>query len=419
MKMRLILNWNRLRESFWFIPSIFSFLAILMAIAAPILDKHYINDTSGLLRLFAEVNVAGARALLGVIISSSMTVAGVVFSVIIAVLANASSQFGPGLLPRFMRLKTTKLTLGIFLACFIYAIGVFPQLGDFLAMPNKAPLVSVYFSVFLSVFSFFVLIHFIHSITHFLQPLNIIDNVSAELLQSLCQAYPAINDSLDEKTTVGQLKTITEKFNQTNIKILPSPCHGYLQAIAFEKLEVVMRQYGMTVDLCSAPGAFIVEGQAVARFIADNVNEDLISDLQSVFIMDKTRDSLQDPGFVMEQLVEIAIRALSPGINAPFLALQCLDHLLVALMFVADRMQPVKVKKVDDNYWVRNWYCYDRLCNDAFNLLRQYGENCTEVMLRINEIIISINDKNIPADYRKALTVQAGLIQERIQMTMS
>lgn len=417
MKVRLLLIWNRLQESYWFIPGVFSLLALLLALIVPLVEKKYAAEFVSALSALVSIDVSGARTLLSAIIGSSMTVIGVVFSILIAVLANASTQFGPGLLPRFMRLQTTQVTLGIFLACFVYAMGVFTQIDDISNVDGNAAVLSVILSIILGMISFFVLIHFIHCITHFLRPLSIINSVADDLLGTLSTAYPVYGDNDQYRHSTTAYASLSEKLNTDEVRTVIAPRNGYLQAVGFPALEKIIEEKYVSVDLCAPPGTFVLEGDTLARFVTDAEPDDNVDDLlQDVFVIGDRRDSMQDPGYAMEQLVEIAVRALSPGVNAPFLALQCLNQVCAALVLVAGRSKPLQFKAVGRHFWTSNWYGYDDLCSSAFNLLRQYGDSCEEITLALLKTITRVLDENVEPEYRDALLSHAVLINQHAEL---
>ena len=416
MKIRLMLIWNRLQESYWLIPGVFSLVAIIMSITVPLIEKNLTDGAMSAFRGLVSIDAGGARALLSVIIGSSMTVIGVVFSILIAVLANAATQFGPGLLPRFMRLKTTQVTLGVFLACFVYAMGLFTQLDNLSNVDGSGPAISILFSVTLGIISFFVLIHFIHCITHFLQPLSIINSIANDLLSTLSMAYPSSRDAKQYQSVEAD-PAIMSQLDNENSTSLAAPRSGYLQAVDFEKLETMIEESGISVDLRISPGTFLLKGDTMAHYVSTTRLEDKVNEsLQDAFLIAERRDSLQDPEYAMDQLVEIAVRALSPGVNAPLLALQCLNHICAALVFVARRSQPERLNIIGDNFWIRNWYEYDALCNSAFNLVRQYGDSCEEIMQRLLDVIEKVLKEDIQPAYHKALLSHAALINERVKI---
>ena len=415
MKIRLMLIWNRLQESYWLIPGIFSCFAIVMSITVPLIEKNLTDGAMSAFRGLVSIDAGDARTLLSVIIGSSMTVIGVVFSILIAVLANAATQFGPGLLPRFMRLKTTQVTLGVFLACFVYAMVLFTQLESLSNVDSSGPAISILLSVIFGIISFFVLIHFIHCITHFLQPLSIINSIANDLLSTLSTAYPSSKDVRHYQSSEADARIMTQLHNENSTSLVAHRS-GYLQAVDFDKLESIIQETRISVDLCISPGTFLIKGDTMARCIGTTSLEDKVNEcLQDVFLIAERRDSLQDPEYAMEQLVEIAVRALSPGVNAPFLALQCLNQICAALVFVARRSQPESFNLVGDNYWIRNWYGYDALCNSAFNLIRQYGDSCEEIMQRLLILIERVLKENTQPAFRKELLLHAALINQRAQ----
>lgn len=305
MKLTLLSLWRSLRQSYWFIPGLMSLFAAGLVIGMLWLDAFLVQlgfSNAGLL----PINDAnGARTMLSTIAGSSITVAGVVFSITIAVLANASSQFGPRLLPNFMNKKGTQFVMGGFLGTFIYSLLLLSQIqsgSEEYAMPQYALLLGL----LLGISSFVLLIYFIHNVAMFLHVPRILNDVYVDLRDTLAQCFPEQDD------TEESAKHIAEYGEQKSV--IPAASAGYLQAIDYAELVAIASRVDTCLDVRVLPGMFLLPNYVIACYSAhQQLDEDVHADIQMAFLLGSERTSFQDPEFAIDQIAEIAIRALSPG----------------------------------------------------------------------------------------------------------
>lgn len=401
MKMRLLILWNAFRENFWFIPGTLSLLAAALSLSLSRIEQSTAYMTWMMFDFSSIMSISASQSLLSAIIASSITVTGVVFSVTISVLVNASTHYGTGLLPKFTQLRTTQVTLGFFLASFIYAILLYPQV-DSLSRENSAAPLPLLIAVMLSIISFFSLIHFIHCIIHFLQPSSVIKRVKEDLIIAIQTAYP--------ERDAEEAKPQYNVFENEAAKLLCKKS-GYIEAIELDQLRNVMRDNQISIDVNVAPGDYVYIDDILLRFYTQKTIESSVcDDARKAFIIGSERFAPHNPRSSIEQLVEIAVRALSPGINAPFLAIECIHRIGESLVMIARRGPPRNLIPVDNQVLRNRWYCYEDLCHSAFYLLRDAGCQHALVLHQLMKIIEQVVAINISEDLRKILLEHAELI---------
>lgn len=359
-----------------------------------------------------SVSPEGARAILSTIAGSMMTVAGVTFSITIVVLNLASTQFGPRLLRNFMQDRSTQFVLGTFVASFIYCLLVLRSTQT-ISTEIFVPSFSVTLAVILAFLSVGVLIFFIHHISTSIQADQVIEGVSRELKQNIHRIFP---DELEKKSE-GLAKRISiiqerkkEHFHQQNIIACDN---GYLQAIDQEGLLQMAKDNDYLIHLKLRPGQFVVEGSVIVNVSSEEkFDEGLTGAIINAFILGGQRTPEQDAEYSIHQLVEIAIRSLSPGINDPYTAIACIDQLGSALCKLAGRKLPSS-SCFDDEGILRlrtKAYTYSGMLNASFDQIRQYGLDSVAVTIRMLEVLTVISIQTCNPDQRKAIHRQANMI---------
>ncbi|MGZ8218938.1 DUF2254 family protein, partial [Methylomagnum sp.] len=173
--------------------------------------------------------------------------------------------------------------------------------------------------------------------------------------------------------------------------------------------------HGLLLHLRKRPGQFIVEGHALALACPrEAVTDEIAAGIGKAFLLGRQRTLIQDTEFAIEQLVEVAVRALSPGINDPFTAINCIDWLGAALSFLAGRELASSLGRTADGRVcvVTDPYTYEGILDAAFNQLRQNARTNEAVSIRLMEMIGLLAEGNLPPAYREALARHAGLIHE-------
>jgi uncharacterized membrane protein len=327
-----------LRASLWFIPVLMSAMAIGSAFLMLHLDDTLDLDEDLTRNMwFYSGGAENARAILSTISSSMIQVAGVVFSITIVVLSLSSSQFGPRLLRTFMKDWSTQLVLGSFVATYIYCLVVLRNVitqNDRDVVPN----LSIAFAMVLTLVNIVVLIYFIHHIATSIQADKVIDRVDKELAGGVSRLFPEeLGEGREEVDESGML----DRSVHTHRFELRLAHHGYLQALDTEELWELGGKADLLLELMHRPGQYIIARSTVCIVHARMpLPEGLAEQMRSCFILGYQRTPEQDVEFSLDQLVEVALRALSPSLNDPFTAMACVDRLTSAVTVLAGRRFP-------------------------------------------------------------------------------
>ena len=401
--------WDSLHSSYWFIPTLMAVGSMILAIAMLTIDRT--GNTPNWKWIYTG-GADGARAVLSSVASSMVSVVATAFSITIVALQLASSNFGPRLLRNFMQDTGNQIVLGTFIATFIYCLFVLRTIhagGEGYSL--FVPQLSVTVGTGLAIVSIGVLIYFIHHASTIIQASHVITQVSGDLDKALDRLFPGkIGES--QANNSRQLGEIPAKFD-SEASPIKATGEGYLQAIDDDELMKICRQYNLLVHLKTRPGKFIVKGSNLAMaFPKKGVTESLKEQINDAFIRGKERTEYQDLKFQIDQLVEIALRAISPGINDPFTAIRCIDRLSAGLSRLAQRDFPSPYR-YDDEQNLRvivEGVTFEGLVDAAFNQIRQYSKSDVAVTIRLLEAIACIATYTHNSKQREALRRQAEMI---------
>lgn len=355
----------------------------------------------------------GARELLSTIAGSMITVTGVVFSITIVVLALASSQFGPRLLRTFLRDRGTQTVLGTFISTFTYCFLVLRTVrsddaGEFV------PHISVTIAIGLALASVGVLIYFIHHISVSIQAPIILARVADELDRGIERLFPeCLGEAVQERKDDGERRQIPQGFDR-EARTLPAGTSGYLRAIDGDRLMEIAIENDLIVRLEYRPGHFVIQGSELALiWPKEKVNDQLIDKMKGLFIVGPERTETQDVEFAVHQIVEVALRALSPGVNEPFTAITCVDRLGAALCRLAGREipSPYRYDPANKLRVIADGVDFPGVADAAFNQIRQSARSSAAVTIRLLEtLVIVVRSVNREED-RTALLRQAVMIE--------
>jgi uncharacterized membrane protein len=409
MKTRLLHLWHVLNSSYWFVPTLMILGSVLLAVATLWLDRSLrpgaLEDAVVIYLGGAE----GARTLLSTVASSVITVAGVVFSITIAALTQASSQFGPRLLRNFMRDTGNQIVLGTFVATFMYCLLVLRTVyGD-----NGAafvPHVSVTAAVAMAAASIGVLIYFIHHVSTSLQAPIVAAVVARDLKEAIQRIYPSRIGQAGPMPSPDALQQLCHDGRK-----VASKAAGYLQAIDEDRLIECARHHDVVIRLLCRPGDFITTRCALAEVQPPDRGDDraFAKEVNGALLLGDVRTSEQDVEFAIDQLVEIAVRALSPGINDPFTAMHCVDWLGDAVGRLAQTELPTPYRYDSDGELrvIARLTDFDGICDAAFDQIRQYGRGSVAVTARLLEAIAAAADSTRTPEQRAALMRHARMIE--------
>lgn len=418
MKTYLLNLWDSARTSYWLVPSLFAAMALIVSFAMPLVDETLI--TSGVaLPEWVETTTDTARSTLSAMAGAMIAVTGTVFSITIVVLSLTSQQFGPRLLRRFMYDVTTQITLGVFLSTGFYCLlllRVVERGTDSMHVPH----LSIFIAVALAVLSMMMLIIFIHHIATLIQAPNVVAAVATDLNEAIVRLFP---ETIGNPAGDGEVRDATDSDQAMRPAesgvVIGSKLEGYIQAIDGDNLIQIVAEHDVVLRLQCRPGDFIAIDSPLAKVLpgyqrpgATPDADELTAVLNRMIIVGFRRTPRQDLECAIDELVEIAVRSLSPGINDPFTAINCIDRLGASLSRLAERRMPAP-NRYDEQGRLRviaSAVSFAGALDAAFNQIRQYANDSVAVTIRLLEALAAILPHTFRAEDRVAVKHHARMI---------
>ena len=329
--------WTDLRSSLWFVPLLL--VAGLVAAAYGLIEvdaRNHGDLATRWPRLFAA-SAEGSRAMLSAIAGSIMTVAGVVFSITVVALAQASTQYSPRVLRNFMRDRSNQVVFGMFLGIFAYCLVVLRNITSG-SQGGFVPAIAVLVGFLLSLLAVLLLIYFIHHIATAIQASEMIAGIAAETLQAAARTFREDSGGrASDETPRG-----TELEDEQSGRMVPANATGYIQRVEFEELSRIAADHQTAITLEQRIGEFVVRGTALVKVASRvDVTPAFTRAVNRSFGIGTYRTVEQDPEFGVRQILDISLKALSPGINDTGTAITCLDYLSAIFSQLAGlRLEP-------------------------------------------------------------------------------
>ncbi len=383
---------DSLHSSFWFIPSLMVVLAIGFSFLTIHIDQSTKTNFIGEVGWAYALGPSGSRAILSAIAGSMVSVATTAFSITIVALQLASSQFGPRLLRNFMQDTGNQIVLGTFISTFVYSLLVLRTING-IAENEFVPQIAVTCGIGLAIASIGVLIYFIHHSAASIQVDNVISKVGFELDDAIDRLFPKqIGRGASKRRQEPVASDIPDHFDR-DAHSVQSTNSRYIQAIDTSQLMQIAKDGNLLLWLQHRPGDFVVKGSPLTLvYPAEAMSKKRAEQINNAFVLGSQRTSQQDVEFSIDQLVEIAVRALSPGINDPFTAVRCIDQLSAALCHLAKKEIPCAYRYDDEDKLrvIAESVTFIDITDAAFNQIRQYGQTSVAVTIRLLEAIAVI-----------------------------
>ena len=406
MNARIRQFFGNLADTFWLLPAVLVVAGILLGLGMVALDRsglvpQALIDSPWLY----NGGGTGARTLLGAVASSTIGVAGTVFSITIAALSLAAGQMGPRLLRNFVSDRGNQFTLGAFLGTFSYALMVLRSVrtqDEGVFVPHAALTVGILLA-FLCVG---VLVFFVGHMAGRINVDTMIELVSDDLSDAVASLTVSEAPATDIWVPLG-----------TAAVVVTDPRRGYLQELDREALATWATAKGVRIELLVRPGDFVFPGQVIAR--AQPAVEGLGDAVRRATALGGQRVSRADLEHPVRQLVEIAVRALSPGINDPHTAISVLDRLGAALCDLVPRYLSSGIASVDGvAVLCTPATSYDGLADAMFNMIRQNAAGSSAVLIRLVEVLATVAGCETDAARIATLHRHAGLVVDDARRTI-
>ena len=405
-------DWRRevLRTNLWLVPAVAVAAAVALFIATYALDRAAFAGDFVLPGWLISGSPDAARQILTAVAAAIITVVGVVFSIVIVALTLTSTQFGPRMLRNFIRDRGTQVTLGTFVATFVYAVLALGSIGQ--GGPAFVPHISVTVTLALLVADLAVLIYFLHHIATQIQLPQVIAGIAGDLAAAI--ELQAGQGTADSGSAAARLVAGLHGPGGE----VEAPRSGYLQYIQHRLLVRLAAELGVVIHLRYRPGHFLVQGHPYATVWPADAADLVARELSRAHATGPYRTLAQDVSFGVDQLVEIAIRALSPAVNDTFTALTCIDWIGDSLCKVTGRWHPIRVYRDAAGVvrLVTTETTYQRLVQRAFEKIRQSGRGMPAVMIRQLDALAKIMERATAAEDCQLLLDQAAMI-ERLSLS--
>lgn len=411
-------KWDSLRVSFWFAPVVMSLGAILLAWVLYWLDGLIPNALLEDSRFILSGTPGESRTMLVSMAETILATAGVVFTLLTLPLSTVAAQYGSRLLRVFLGDRTTQLVLGMFVATFVYCLAAALSVAPTIVDP-EGPQLTATVGLLLMLASFASLIVLVQHVSTMLQAPNIAAAAGAELRDVVRSEIPA-EIKLDGQNLPEAAPELLESDGYA-IRVRSS---GYIQFIDPETMFFLASEKNLVIRLLHKPGHFVQCEMVVALvWPAGRVDEDLEGEIRQAFQIGNVRTPTQDVVYAVNQLVEMAVRAMSAAINDPFTAMTCLDHIADGLVLF------IRQGEKDPNFYDLNGklrlvfepVSFAELASSAFDMLRHCSSDNARVLLHMLEVIDLLNrEADLLAvknsnEVRRELRRQVSLVQAESQ----
>jgi len=390
-----------LREQLWLIPAIIIAAAMLIAFFMLTFGYRVFNGEDDVWWLYSG-DPDSARTLLSSLLSGLMTMTSLVVSVTFVILTLAASQLGPRLISMFVGDRQIQAVLGLFIGTIAYLILILRTVDEELGQ-NGVPHAAVTLGSLLTLGCLFALLFYIHKIARSIVADNIVEAVS-QILRKDVKDILRDDDAFEPP-----------EFDPAGISFrsLSLDRHGYIQVVDYGHLVEIARRNDVVIDVLVRAGHHVIRRGEHVR-VSSGASAECDEEIRNAFVIGRVRTPAQDLEHGIRQLVEIGVRALSPGINDPFTAIAVIDRLGAALEeILLGRLQPKLL--VDEDGRVR--VIADRsgisgIVDAAFESIRQAGSDNPAILIRIADTLGALARLLEPGEALRAVLGQLAKLEE-------
>lgn len=405
-----------LQTSFWFVPTVIVAASIILAVV--LINADFIETKQWLTRwprLFGA-GAQAARGMLSTIAGSMMTIAGVTFSMTLMTLMLASGQYTSRILRNFIHDRLTQVVLGVFTGIFAYCLIVLRTIrsGD---EGGFVPSLAVSFAVVLAIGGIVVFIIFIHHIASMIQASRIIASVADETMRAVDRLFP---EKLGQEPVGQDENQALLSLSGRKWQAVPVKKNGYIQNVDNATLLRLAREQKCIVRMERGIGDYVVYDTTLASLAMDDPpDKEIVAALQDAYSIDSHRTVEQDIAFGIRQIVDMALRALSPGINDTTTAVMCVDYLTAILARLASRDIPSSHRYEEGTLRViAIGPTFISLVAESFDQIRGSANGNVSIMVRMLGALQTIASLTVSPSRLQALGEQVQWIAELAERTI-
>ncbi|WP_426061086.1 DUF2254 domain-containing protein [Hymenobacter sp. B1770] len=407
--------WLNLNASLWFLPVLMVLVFLGLAYGLVHIDPSVTKEWERDYPLLFGAGAEAARSMLAALATSMITVAALIFTLTLTTLAQVSSQYSPRVIWTYMRDRGNQVVLGSFVGIFAYCLVVLRTIRG-TGKEEFLPSLAIAFALVLALLSIGVLIYFIHHIASSIDASNIVQHIMHDTKEAMGQLFPTETGQAADDSEVQQLD---ERADERTWHTVPALVSGYLQSVDDQLLLRVAREWHCVVRMELAPGSYVAEGSPLVSVAPEDREAALPAkvdqQLHRAYVIGSQRTIEQDAGFGLRQIVDIALKALSPGVNDTSTAIVCIDHLGDLLAYLGCRDLGTRLRSEEPENRVlllSDRPSYASYVSTAFDQIRISGSANVAVLLRLLSTLHMVARRTPSPARRRVLHQQSELIAD-------
>lgn len=391
-----------IKSRVWLLPTIFSVVSFFLAIFVAFLDQFINLNHTSIIKDFLIIDRDLAQTILSTIAGSLLTMTTITFSTIMVVLTTYSSQFSPRTLQNFIRDMVTMRVLGIFIGGFVYSI--FSLL--FMKQQSESYVLAVTISVIIASVCVGVFAYFIHHVASSVRVSKLIEQLSKDVIKTI---HKKIN-KVEKNDHVLLVTSNPSSYKFSKDLEIKNKEFGYIQLIDEENLYKQACKEDYFIEIHHSIGSFLPPDKIVMTIHYNGITEN--KGVEGITIGNE-RTTMQDIDFGLQKLTEIALRAISPGINDPNTAVDCIRHLGLCLK---------KVSSLDADYltYYKNNIVvlsipqrpFEEVLRSCFYQICHYGQKDISILEAIFDALLEISMSNTKKIIEKTVQFSEYILEK-------
>ncbi len=397
---------QRISTSLWFVPTIFALVAIGVADLCIWLDGRI--EASVGVRFDLVSDPATAASFAGTIAAATLAFVAVVFATTLVAIQLAASQYSPRTVRVFIRSRVTRVTLGLFLATFVFAlIVVVSNRAEVTSAKQFAPVVSVTVLLLLTLATVFGFVAYLHGVVRLMRVQYLLETIATESRQAIDAEFPILSAYVDTEPPVASQSPLTLVYPGSPGVVTASDLYG---------LVGLCRRNNCWLELTAGVGEYLAHGTPFAIVHGADLGA---REAARFLLVRNERTYVQDPAFGFRQLVDIAIRALSPAVNDPTTGVQAIDRLSDLLVVTGRRPDPTGLR-VDADGVVRvrrHLRNFEAMLVLSMTEIIRYGADAPQVVRRLRAVLDDL-EFALPVERHPAIARQRVLLQAAVESAL-
>ncbi len=359
---------ERIRQSIWLYPAIYAIISVLGAQIVILVDSGYLAQYKESIPSIFLTSTELARMIHGIVAGAFITIMTFTFSITMVVLTMYMSQLSPRVVENFLTQRNTMQSFGVFLGGFTYSIVSLLFTRDAV---QEYTVISASIGVLYIAVGLIYFMMFINNVVRFIQTGNVLERLYSDSEVKIRQYKKMLEEhELEPEPLIEEYSGIFHIVSQKN---------GYIQQIADRELFQMVDKRKVAVVFQKVIGQYVTQGQRLFSIYYGTESEDvqeMADEIRSLVVIGDRKTEKQDFAYTIQKMVEVALRALSPGINDPFTAIQGIRMIGELLGLLCE--ESYGYIRVDDDpdesgFVLLEAYCFHFLLHDAFDQIIAYG----------------------------------------------